>query len=446
MGAQVSVLLDTRRAKKDGKYPLKLRVYSNNETVLYQMVYDISKEDYERFGTKRINGQLEEIRGNVRETELEAMAAVKKIIPFDFDKFYSSFVNGNKIFIKKKRGKASFSKSMPSSTEFPDEWRSKFAIFQAPRPGADYISTLYYNIIKGLLFQARIGTAQAYHISYRSLKEFKGIIRVSEITPQFLKEFEWWMINVKENSKTTVGIYARSIRAVVNEAIEQKLMNRDDYPFGRRRYGIPTGRNIKKALDKPSISKLYYTETASESESRARDFWFFSFYGNGMNVKDMINLKFKNIQGEYLVFERAKTEMTTRGREPIMINCFITQDMCDIIEKWGNKDKNPENYIFPILEKGMSPIRQYEVRHNFTHYLNKNMAKVSEAAQIGKKVKTMESRHSSSTIMKNAGLSPHYIKESLGHTSLQTTENYLAGFENEQRKEFSKVLETFKKI
>ncbi|HSZ87720.1 MAG TPA: tyrosine-type recombinase/integrase [Puia sp.] len=56
----------------------------------------------------------------------------------------------------------------------------------------------------------------------------------------------------------------------------------------------------------------------------------------------------------------------------------------------------------------------------------------------------MEARHSASTLMKNAGVSPHYIKESLGHTSLKTTENYLAGFENEQRKEFSKVLDDFK--
>ena len=57
----------------------------------------------------------------------------------------------------------------------------------------------------------------------------------------------------------------------------------------------------------------------------------------------------------------------------------------------------------------------------------------------------MEARHSASTLMKNAGVSPHYIKESLGHASLKTTENYLAGFENEQRKEFAKVLDGFKK-
>lgn len=57
----------------------------------------------------------------------------------------------------------------------------------------------------------------------------------------------------------------------------------------------------------------------------------------------------------------------------------------------------------------------------------------------------MEGRHSASTLMKNAGVSPHYIKEALGHASLRTTENYLAGFEDMQKKEFAKVLNDFKK-
>jgi integrase/recombinase XerD len=74
------------------------------------------------------------------------------------------------------------------------------------------------------------------------------------------------------------------------------------------------------------------------------------------------------------------------------------------------------------------------------------MAGISDKEEIGKKIKTMETRHLVSTSMKNAGLSPHYIKESLGHSSLKTTENYLAGFENEQRKEYSKILEDFKSI
>lgn len=442
MSAQVSMMLDKRRVKKEGKYPLKLRVYDNGDTQLYQTIYDLSSDEHEKFGTKRVSDSLEKIRGNVREIEPQAISAANKIVPFDFEKFYQSFIKDNSFFLNKKK------KAILKTTTYtglPEDWKSKFSIFKEPQPGSEYISNLYINVITGLVLQGRIGTAFSYQSSYKALKKFKGIIRITEITPQLLKEFEGWMINLKKKSKTTVGFYTRALRAIVNEAIELKLMNRDNYPFGRRRYRIPTGRNIKKALDKPSISKLYYSETECESQQRARDFCFFSFYGNGMNIKDIVRLKFKNIQGEYLVFERAKTEMTTRGREPIIISCFITTDMWGVIKRWGNKDQSPDNYLFPILEKGMSPIREYEVRNNFIQYINKNMAKICEVAKIDKKVRTMETRHSSSTIMKNAGLSPHYIKEALGHASLQTTENYLAGFENEQRKEFSKVLEEFKK-
>jgi hypothetical protein len=84
-----------------------------------------------------------------------------------------------------------------------------------------------------------------------------------------LKEYEGWMINIQGNTRTTVGIYTRSTRAIINEAIESKLMNRECYPFGRRRYGIPTGRNIKKALDKASISKLYYSDLENENQQKS---------------------------------------------------------------------------------------------------------------------------------------------------------------------------------
>ena len=30
-----------------------------------------------------------------------------------------------------------------------------------------------------------------------------------------------------------------------------------------------------------------------------------------------------------------------------------------IIERWGNKDKSPNNYIFPVMERGISPLSHY---------------------------------------------------------------------------------------
>ena len=45
-----------------------------------------------------------------------------------------------------------------------------------------------------------------------------------------------------------------------------------------------------------------------------------------MNCKDIAFLKYKNIEEEYIVFERAKTENSTRAN-PKSISVFINEDI-----------------------------------------------------------------------------------------------------------------------
>jgi integrase/recombinase XerD len=52
-------------------------------------------------------------------------------------------------------------------------------------------------------------------------------------------------------------MYLRALRAIIKVAIKQGLMSFDDYPFGKRKYIIPSGRNIKKALTIEEIAKIY---------------------------------------------------------------------------------------------------------------------------------------------------------------------------------------------
>jgi integrase/recombinase XerD len=52
------------------------------------------------------------------------------------------------------------------------------------------------------------------------------------------------------------------------------------------------------------------------------------------------------------VFERAKTEKATRS-DPKPISVYITEDMRVIIDRWANKDKNPNNYGFPVLSRAL---------------------------------------------------------------------------------------------
>src|SRR5690606_26091885 len=110
------------------------------------------------------------------------------------------------------------------------------------------------------------GTSSSYNTTMNSLLEIKKNFRVSDITTDFLKQYEAYH-RKKGNSDTTIGINMRNIRAVINKAIEQKLLPADKYPF--KGYTIPSGQNIKKALDWDAIQKLLNYQPTDEKKEKA---------------------------------------------------------------------------------------------------------------------------------------------------------------------------------
>ncbi|MEO8405196.1 MAG: phage integrase SAM-like domain-containing protein [Chitinophagaceae bacterium] len=193
----------------------------------------------------RVSESFAILRDKINDLSRQAQAKAEAIVPFNFSMFYQRFVHGNPLFREKK---SKVLKLVPreSTLGLPNAWINRFPILTELHPGPANISCVYASTVKSLLFQDRIGTASSYQSSYSSIKHFRGNVRFADITAQYLKEYEVWMINTEHNSKTTVGIYMRALRAVFNEAIEKRLTSAESFPFGRRRYGIPTGRNIKR--------------------------------------------------------------------------------------------------------------------------------------------------------------------------------------------------------
>lgn len=112
-------------------------------------------------------------------------------------------------------------------------------------------------------------------------------LKFSDITPDFLQDFENWMVN-RGKSITTVGIYLRQLRAIINIAKEKGIIRPQDYPFGRRKYIIPGGNNMKKALNISQIKQIFeYQASTDTGMDKARDFWILSYLCNGINMMDL---------------------------------------------------------------------------------------------------------------------------------------------------------------
>ena len=446
MSVSISITLDTRRLKqKTGKYPVKLLVIHEGKPQRYQTTYDLSEAEYRSLSASRVSESTMKIRDSLKLIRRKAEDAAAALDPFTFEEFEKRYILNNPLFRQRRPLKTRAVKSFANPEDFDyGPYFKKLPILTAPLAEPGTFGFTYLSYIKKLIQQGRLGTAISYHCSYNSLMAFRGNIRFTNITVNFLYQYEQW---TKERgiAKATQGIYLRNLRAIFNEAIADGIISKEKcYPFGRRKYQIPTGRNIKKALKLDQIEKIYFYEPECDSERRAKSFWLFCYFGNGMNPKDVALLKYKNIHSEYLIFERAKTERTART-DPKPITIFINQDMSATIEKYGNKDKNPENFIFPILHEGITPLRLYDLVQNFIGTINKWMEIIGAKLGIEKKLTTIVSRHSFSTVMKNSGASSEYIQEALGHTDKRTTENYLDSFEKEIKKEFAAKLVAFTK-
>jgi integrase/recombinase XerD len=295
--------------------------------------------------------------------------------------------------------------------------------------------------IEQLHKDSRVGTAISYEQANNSLNKFRPGLLLKDVTKDLLTEYQKAMVKDKK-SLTTVGIYLRSLRTILNIAKEKDIITDKEYPFGKSRFIIPKGSNKKKSLtDNQLRAILDYKPAAGSYEERALDYWKFVYLGNGMNPKDMCSLKYQDIKGSRIFFVREKTKHTIKG-ETKFIEVNYQPELKRIVEKYGTNGKKGD-YIFPIFTKDMTEANRKVRVQNFAKVVREGMQKIADDLKIDEKINFMVARHTYSTRLMRSSAPLKYISDSLGHKSLSTTENYLGGFDQKEVEQFSESLTNF---
>lgn len=391
----VSLFLDRSRPGTDGRCLIKLNVYFKPDKRRYATKFHASPAEWEKmYSPKLKEPALKQLRTALDALVSQASTIAESLTPFSFVAFEDALFNG--------------ARTSELKTNSLAQW------FHA------YIDELKRN--------DQVGTAISYNTTIVSLLTFRKNLLLQDITPDFLKAYERHML-AEGRSVSTIGIYLRQLRTIINQAIKAKVLSRDNYPFAH--YTIPASRNIKKALKEDEIKRLLAYKAETEDHQKALDFWLLSYLCSGINFADIVSLRPENIQKNLLVYERVKTKRT-RKKDIRPIKIGLNPTALAIIEKYRNADPaNP--FLFPILEHGLSATAIKYRTQNFLKWVNLRVKKIAEELQIDKNVTTYAARHSFSTILKRKGVSTEFIKESLGHSSVATTESYLDSFADEEK-------------
>ncbi|MBT4337021.1 MAG: site-specific integrase, partial [Bacteroidetes bacterium] len=198
MTPHVKLLLDTRYPKKNGLFPVKIRITYNRKQKYYPVGKDLSVADFDKaMSTEKPPKHLKKTSEMFTKRKAHALDVIDELKTFDFKSFEERF-NG-------------FTASLTN------------------------VKSVYDNYINQLEKNDQIGSADTYRYSFISLSNYsKTNLDFDDVTVEFLQGYERWMIQ-NEKSITTVGMYLRCLRTVINIAIESQVIPRELYPFGKRK-------------------------------------------------------------------------------------------------------------------------------------------------------------------------------------------------------------------
>jgi integrase/recombinase XerD len=399
--ANTSFFLDASRPNAENKCMVKLNIYCKPDKKRYATGIHLTSDEWVKLNSPKLkNSDLKEIQQKLNAIEAKAKKIIKGLDVFSFVSFEDGFFS-------------TISKTAPSKN----------------------LKTWFDNYIAKLKSNSQIGTGSSYTSTLSALEEFRKNLSIHDVTPSFLENFEKHLLS-RGNSVSTVGIYLRNLRSIINQAIAAGAFSADKYPFAK--YQIPAGRNIKKALSQDEISLLLNYETDKPELRKALDFWMLSYLCNGMNFADIIEIKKENVEKNYFHFIRVKTKRTKKkDLRPIKVG--LNPRAIEIMNRYKSTDKtNP--YLFPILDGGLKAVTIHNRCHRFVKWVNERMEIIQKELGITQKIGTYAARHTFSTILKRKGVSTEFIKESLGHSSIVTTENYLDSFTDDVKLEYAQLL------
>ncbi|MGN6394836.1 MAG: site-specific integrase [Mucilaginibacter sp.] len=154
-----------------------------------------------------------------------------------------------------------------------------------------------------------------------------------------------------------------------------------------------------------------------------RNLYVFSAYSGGVRISDLLMMRWKNFDGEHLLFQIRETKEELSIKLPKKSLKLIAYYRT-LASNTGVVEIEPRSFIFPLLrinKDETDELRIFKAISSVTAYTNKNLRKLSKLAEIDKHISFHSARHSWAVRALQKGMRIEYVSKLMRHSSVKQT-------------------------
>ena len=253
--------------------------------------------------------------------------------------------------------------------------------------------------IEQLTKSGRGNYAKLLERNCRYFTEFsKGDFLLADINPMIVENYSNFLRHTKGIGETTIGMMMSRTRTIINRGVKQQLVKYDINPFAY--YKIKTAPVREVDLSIENIIKIKNYCPDSKKLKVARDLFMLSFYLCGINLADLLQVDFRNVN--HVEYVRKKAVNLKQSDQRIVIP--IPHAATPIIYRWMNKNTGKLDFGYKFTYS------------NFYRYLTRSLNNVAAELNIKEKVVYYSARKSFAQFASELGIPDGVIDYCLGHS------------------------------
>lgn len=243
-----------------------------------------------------------------------------------------------------------------------------------------------------------------------------------DINMAFINHFKVFCSSYLELKTRSITNQLIFIRTLFNEAVAEGFVETKHYPFAGEFEKIRIGSGHKIGLTKEEIGRIETLELENDTQIwHTCNVWLIAYYFAGIRITNVLNLTWGDFKDGRLYYTMNKNEKPVSLKIP---------DKAEIILQYYRSAKNrKKDFVFPYLKKANQddPHDLYVKARNATSLLNKYLKRIAKFCNIDKNLSTHIARHTFGNIAGDR-IHPLMLQKLYRHSDLKTTINYQANF------------------